>query len=71
VTKISKIVALVAFLMAASCTDSYPGQVPPLDVLTFPVGLAVRQVAPTAAAPAGSSQLVIVNSNFDLRFNEP
>jgi len=70
VTQISKIVALVAFLMAASCTDSYPGQVPALDVLTFPVGLAVRQVAPTAAAPAGSSQLVIVNSNFDLRFNE-
>jgi hypothetical protein len=70
VTQISKIVALVAFLMAASCTDGFPVQEPPLDVLVFPVGLTVRQVAPTSAAPAGSSQLVIVNSNFDLRFSE-
>jgi len=70
VTRISKIVALVAFLMAAGCTDAYPVQEPPLDVLTFPVGLTVRQVAPTVAAPDGSSQLVIVNSNFDLRFSE-
>lgn len=70
VTQFSKIVALVAFLMAASCTDGFPVQEPPLNVLTYPVGLAVRQVAPTGSAPAGSSQLVIVNSNFDLRFNE-
>ena len=71
VTRIPKIVALVALLMAAGCKDSFPVQEPPLDVLAYPVGLAVRQVAPTAAAPAGSSQLVIVNSNFDLRFNPP
>jgi hypothetical protein len=70
VTRIPKIVALLAFLMATGCTDSYPVQEPPLTVLAYPVGLALRQVAPSPAAPAGSTQLVIINSNFDLRFNE-
>ena len=56
--------------MAAGCRDSYPEVVPPLDVLYFPVGLAVRQVGPTPAAPYGSSQLVVLNSNFDLRYDE-
>jgi hypothetical protein len=32
--------------------------------------MSVRQVAPTEAAPYGSSQLVVVNSNFDLRYDE-
>ena len=69
-TQISKIAALFAVLMGTGCQDGFAVQDPPLDILTFPAGLAVRQVAPTSAAPAGSTQLVIVNSNFDLRFNE-
>ena len=56
--------------MAAGCRDSFPNVVPPLDILYFPVGIAVRQVAATPAAPYGSSQLVVVNSNFDLRYSE-
>jgi hypothetical protein len=70
VTRFPKIIALLAFGMAAGCRDSYPTVQPALDVLYFPVGLAVRQVGPTSAAPYGSSQLVVVNSNFDLRYDE-
>ena len=56
--------------MAVGCQDSYPTVQPPLDILYFPVGLSVRQVAPTPEAPYGSSQLVVANSNFDLRYDE-
>jgi hypothetical protein len=56
--------------MAAGCRDSFPNVVPPLDILYFPIGMAVRQVAPTPEAPYGSSQLVVLNSNFDLRYDE-
>lgn len=69
-TRFPKIVALLAFGMAAGCRDSYPNVQPPLDVLYYPVGLAVRQMAPTPSTPFGSSQLVIANSNFDLRYDE-
>jgi hypothetical protein len=70
VTRIPKIVALLAFLMAAGCRDSYPVVLPPDDIFYYPVGLAVRQMPPTLATPAGSSQLVVVSSNFDLRYQE-
>ena len=69
-TRFPKIIALLAFVAAAGCRDSFPNVVPPLDILYFPVGMAVRQVAPTPAAPYGSSQLVVVNSNFDLRYDQ-
>jgi hypothetical protein len=70
VTRIPKIVALFAFLIAAGCRDSYPNNVQPLTNFYFPVGLAVRQVPASTAAPYGASQLVVVNSNFDLRYDE-
>jgi len=70
VTQISKIVAILAFLMAAGCQDSYPVVLPPENIFYFPVGLAVRQLPPGPATPAGSSQLVVVSSNFDLRYQE-
>jgi len=70
VTRIPKIVALLAFLMAAGCRDSYPVVLPPENIFYFPVGLAVRQMPPGPATPAGSSQLVVVSSNFDLRYQE-
>ena len=72
-TRIPKIFALLAFLTAAGCRDSYPSVVPPLDVLYFPIGLAVRQMPPdptVAAKKYGWTQLVVVNSNFDLRYDE-
>lgn len=69
-TRFPKIVALLAFGMAVGCRDSYPTVQPPLDILHFPVGLAVRQMAPTTSTPFGSSQLVIANANFDLFYDE-
>ncbi len=69
-TRFPKIIALLAFVTAAGCRDSFPNVVPPLDILYFPVGIAVRQLAPTPADPYGSSQLVVVNSNFDLRYDQ-
>jgi hypothetical protein len=70
VTRISKIVALLAFLAASGCRDSFPVVQPPTNVLYFPVGLAVRQVPPSASQPHGGTQLLVANSNFDLRFDE-
>lgn len=69
-TRFPKIIALLAFLTAAGCRDSFPTLQPPLEILYFPVGLAVRQLPPTPATPFGSSQLAVVNSNFDLRYDE-
>ncbi len=72
-TRIPKIVALLAFGMAAGCRDSYPNQQPPANVLYYPVGLAVRQMPPVPGTPGkefGWSQLAVVNSNFDLRYDE-
>ena len=67
-TQISKIVAILAFLMAAGCQDSYPVQVPPLDAFYFPTGIAVRSY-PGPASAGGRSELVVVSSNFDLRYD--
>ncbi len=68
-TRFSKLIALLALGTAAGCQDSFPNVQPPLDIFYFPVGMAVRQAPPTAEAPFGSSQLVVVNSNFDLRYD--
>jgi hypothetical protein len=64
VTRIPKIVALLAFLLAAGCRDSFPQQVPPLNAFYYPVGIAVRSLPAT-----GRSVLVVVSSNFDLRYD--
>jgi hypothetical protein len=60
----------VACLSVVACRDTFPTVVPALDSFYYPIGLAVRQLPPTPAKPAGSSQLVVVSSNFDLRFDE-
>ena len=72
-TRFPKIVALLGFLVAAGCRDSYPGVVPPEGIVYYPVGLAVRQVAPSAepGKEYGATQLVVVSSNFDIRYEEP
>jgi hypothetical protein len=61
--RISKIVALLAAL-AAGCTDRYAPPAPPLDAFYFPVGVAVRPLA------SGKSALLVVSTNFDLRYDE-
>jgi hypothetical protein len=58
-----KILALLAAL-AAACTDKYAPPLAPLDAFYFPVGLAVRPL------PSGKSALVVVSTNFDLRYDE-
>jgi hypothetical protein len=68
VTRNPNIVALLAFLMAAGCTDSYPVQVPPLTAFYYPSGIAVRSF-PGPASAGGRSELVVVSSNFDLRYD--
>ena len=72
-TRIPKTVALLALVVGAGCRDSYPNQQVPADVLYYPVGIGVRQMAPDPSTPGkehGWSQLVVVNSNFDLRYDE-
>jgi len=72
VTRNLKIVALLAFGIAAGCRDSYPTLVPPTNILYYPTGLAVRQMPPDSTDPKkqyGWSQLVVGNANFDLRFD--
>jgi len=72
VSGIVKRVAVLAGLAAAGCTDSYPASLPPSDSFYFPVGIAVRQLPPAScAAPATScSALVVVSTNFDLRYDQ-
>jgi hypothetical protein len=60
----------VACLSVVACQDTFPTVVPPLDSFDFPVGMAVRQLPPGTSTPAGSSQLVVLSSNFDLRYDE-
>lgn len=53
-------VALFAATAVAGCFPPDDGQVPPLDRLYFPVGLAVNPEA---------TRLYVANSDFDLQFN--
>lgn len=72
-SRFPKIVALLAFLVAAGCRDSFPNQQVPPNVFYYPVGMAVRQMPADPSTPGkefGWSQLVVVNSNFDLRYDE-
>lgn len=60
----SKQIAVLALAAAAAgCSDSFPPVPGPLDRFNFPVGLAVRRLA------AGNTALVVVSSNFDLRYD--
>jgi hypothetical protein len=73
VTRIPNIVALLGVLAVIGCTDSYPVPLPPDNVFYYPIGLAVRQMPPdpaTAGHEHGSTQLVVVSSNFDLRYGQ-
>ncbi len=58
-----KRIAVLALAAAAGCSDTFPPAVGPLDRFYFPVGLAVRRL------PDGRSALLVVSSNFDLRYD--
>jgi hypothetical protein len=60
----AQIAAVVAALAAAGCADSFPSSVPPLDRFDYPVGIAVRPL------PSGRSALLVVSTNFDLRYDQ-
>lgn len=68
--EITKRLAIAACLLATSCRDAFVAQLPPLDGFYYPVGLAVRQRPGTAPDDPGSTQLAVVSSNFDLRYDE-
>ncbi len=59
----AKRIAALALAAAAGCSDSFPPVPGPLDRFYFPVGLAVRRL------PAGNTALLVVSSNFDLRYD--
>jgi hypothetical protein len=58
----SKQIAVLA-LAAAGCSDYFPPVPGPIDRFYFPVGLAVRHL------PGGGTALLVVSTNFDLRYN--
>ncbi len=55
--------AVPALAAVAACSDSFPPVPGPLDRFYFPVGLAVRRL------PASNTALLVVSSNFDLRYD--
>lgn len=59
----SKRIAVLALAAAAGCSDSFPPVPGPLDSFYFPVGLAARRL------PAGNTALLVVSTNFDLRYD--
>lgn len=63
-SRIPKIVALLAGLAAAACQDSFAQPSPPLDSFYYPVGVAVRPL------PGGKSALLVASTNFDLRYDQ-
>lgn len=65
----SKRIAVLALAAAAGCTDSFPPVPGPLDRFYFPVGLAVRRLPVSAGFPYGRTALLVVSSNFDLRYD--
>jgi len=63
VARFVKRVAVVACLAAAGCTDSYAIPQTPTTQFYLPSGIAVH------ALPAGGSALIVVSTNFDLRYD--
>ncbi len=58
-----KKIALLALGLAAACGEHAISSPPPHDRFFFPTGMAVRHL------PDGRTQLLVVSSNFDLRYD--
>lgn len=67
----ARLLASSALVLAAACSDSAPAAAPALDRFYYPTGLAIRHepVGCTPGAAGCQTQLVVVSSNFDLRFD--
>ena len=62
--------AFLALLVVAACNESAPAVPPPLDRIYYPTGIALRHV-PVGCAPGAAgctTHLLVVSSNFDLRY---
>lgn len=57
--------------LAVACSDSGPVTPPATDRFFYPTGLAIRHEPPgcTGGSPGCQTQLLVVSSNFDLRFD--
>ncbi len=67
----SKRIAVLALaaVAAAGCRDSFPPLPGPLDRFYFPVGMAVRRLPASPGFPSGRTALLVVSTNFDLRYD--
>lgn len=59
----TKKIAALALVAAAACSEANPTLSPALDRFYFPTSLALRHL------PGGGTALVVVSSNFDLRYD--
>jgi hypothetical protein len=59
----TKKIAVLALVAAAACSEANPTLSPSLDRFYFPTSLALRHL------PGGGTALVVVSSNFDLRYD--
>jgi len=62
-SRFPKEIALLALGLAAACSDRAIPAPPPIDRFFFPSGMAVRHL------PTGRTQLLVVSSNYDLRYD--
>jgi hypothetical protein len=60
----SKKIAVLALAAASGCSEQAASIPPPLDRFYYPTGMAVRTL------PNGQSALVVISSNFDLRYDQ-
>ncbi len=58
----TKKIAVLALVAATACVEGNPSLSPPLDQFYFPTGIGLRKL------PDGRSVLLVVSSNFDLRY---
>jgi hypothetical protein len=74
-TRISRLFAPFALLLAAACSDTVASSPPATDRFYYPTGLAIRHVDLTTGlgCVGGSAtcqtQLLVASSNFDLRYD--
>ena len=70
-TRTARLLATSALALALACSDKGPTTQPLTAQFYYPTGLAVRHepVGCTGASTGCQTQLVVVSSNFDLRFD--
>lgn len=62
-SRFPKEIALLALALATACGEHAIASPPPRDRFFFPTGMAVRHL------PSGQTQLLVVSSNYDLRYD--